>query len=224
MKNSDTNICPHCGKSIAPITIQSHNYNYKFHDKSQKGNDDLSVYQCPSCSLHYLVVKTIVVKSISNLNVKVDLIYPSPNKIFDQIINDISPNFINIYNQSASAETNNLDEIAGMGYRKSVEFLIKDYLIKKYPDYKEQFIKSPISQCIQNKTKESDKNYLPSINSPYLNEISKRIIWLGNDETHYSRKHTDRDISDLKALIDIAIQHIILEYKTNGYIEEIQPK
>ena len=36
--------------------------------------------------------------------------------------------FLTIYNQSLSAEDNNLDQIAGIGYRKALEFLIKDYL------------------------------------------------------------------------------------------------
>lgn len=48
-------------------------------------------------------------------------------KEFDSEIQEISPSFVKIYNQALAAEELNLSEIAGMGYRKSLEFLIKDF-------------------------------------------------------------------------------------------------
>lgn len=224
MENLNENICPHCGKSISPIPVTTGGVAY-FFTNNPNTSSRVFVYKCPSCNLNFVSILSIICSKTGDfIDNKIEMIYPAPKQVFDDIISNLSPNFVKIYNQALCAESNSLDEIAGMGFRKAVEFLIKDYLIDKYPNFKEKFIKSPISQCIQNKTIEGQSNYMPSINSPYLNEISKRIIWLGNDETHYSRKHTDRDISDLKALIDIAIQHIVLENSTLKYINEIQPK
>lgn len=53
---------------------------------------------------------------------------------FSKHINNISPNFVNIYNQAHFAEKHNLLEICGVGYRKGLEFLIKDYVITKNPN------------------------------------------------------------------------------------------
>ena len=36
--------------------------------------------------------------------------------------------FIDVYNQSLEAEIKGLDEIAGMGFRKSLEILVKDFV------------------------------------------------------------------------------------------------
>lgn len=59
----------------------------------------------------------------------------NPNsKVFSEIINSISPQFVLIYNQAYYAEQTNLDQICGVGYRKALEFLIKDYLISKETD------------------------------------------------------------------------------------------
>lgn len=51
--------------------------------------------------------------------------------LFDKKIDEISPKFNEIYKQALAAEVSNLNEIAGLGYRKSLEFLIKDIAIQK---------------------------------------------------------------------------------------------
>ena len=40
-------------------------------------------------------------------------------------VEELSPQFAELYNQAAAAEAYSLLDIAGMGYRKSLEFLIK---------------------------------------------------------------------------------------------------
>lgn len=216
LKELSIHVCPHCGKSIHPKHRSVEAKYYSF-DNTVNNYYLVNIYECPSCTKDFIAVINYESKECA-------MIYPSPTETFDSFISTLSPDFINIYNQSLSAESSGLDYIAGMGYRKAAEFLIKDYLISMYPDYRDKIIESPISQCIQNTTAEGQPKYLPSIDNSNLTQISKRIIWLGNDETHYMRKHTDRDITDLKALIDIAIKHIILEHSTAMYISEIQPK
>lgn len=49
--------------------------------------------------------------------------------VFSDIINEISPGFVKIYNQAHEAEIRLLDDIVGGGYRKALEFLIKDICI-----------------------------------------------------------------------------------------------
>jgi hypothetical protein len=39
-------------------------------------------------------------------------------------------------------------------------------------------------------------------------KLSKRAAWLGNDETHYKRRWTGKDLDDLKKLIS-AVEHFI---------------
>jgi len=44
-------------------------------------------------------------------------------------ISELSPSFVKIIAQAQSAEEHGLDEIAGPGFRKALEFLIKDFAI-----------------------------------------------------------------------------------------------
>ena len=119
-------------------------------------------------------------------------------------ISDLSPGFEKIYNQSFHAEQIGLDEIAGVGYRKSLEFLIKDYLIIKYPDKKEDIKKTFLGICINNWVEEKKKK-----------KTTKRAAWLGNDHTHYVKKWEDKDLNDLKILIQLTVNWVQSELLTN---------
>ena len=48
---------------------------------------------------------------------------------FQKEIEELSPDFVKIYGEAEFAEQENLGEICGVGYRKGLEFVIKDYLI-----------------------------------------------------------------------------------------------
>jgi hypothetical protein len=133
-------------------------------------------------------------------------------KKFDDCIKTISPSFVNIYNQAYKAEQVRLGEICGIGYRKALEFLIKDYLTSLHPDKKEEFRKEALGICIN------------KIDNSSIKELARRATWLGNDETHYIRKWENRDIQDLKNLIDLTCQYITMESKSKAYLEEMPEK
>jgi hypothetical protein len=84
--------------------------------------------------------------------------------------------------------------VAGPGYRKALEFLIKDYLIFVEPDKADSIKPTALQNLIQNKI--TDVN---------LKTSAERATWLGNDETHYLRKWESQDIGDLKLLITLTV-------------------
>jgi hypothetical protein len=122
---------------------------------------------------------------------------------FTQSIEDTSDKFSKIYNQAQRAETTGLDEIAGPGYGKALEFLVKDYVIKQNPENREAIEKEFLGNVITNR-----------ITNPNILAAAKRAAWLRNDESHYVRKWTSADISDLKNMIEIVISWIELELRT----------
>lgn len=119
---------------------------------------------------------------------------------FDENIKKLSSNFCEIFNQAYVAEQMNLNEIAGIGYRKALEFLIKDYCIDKNKEQEEKIKKEPLSQVITN-----------YILSDKIKNLAKASIWIGNDETHYVRKYEDKDIKDLKRFISATVAYITYE-------------
>jgi hypothetical protein len=135
-------------------------------------------------------------------------------KTFPQDIQSISPNFCLIYNQSLTAEQNNLDQICGPGYRKAVEFLVKDFLIgHKYKNQSDKH--AALRDTFLAKVIETH------IDHPKLKQCVKRALWLGNDQTHYTRKWNTKDIDDVKALIDITVNYIAMEIESDKYLVDM---
>jgi hypothetical protein len=69
-------------------------------------------------------------------------------KRFPEEIGKISKKFIEIYEQAEFAEDKGLDQICGPGFRKALEFLIKDYCIGKKPESSENIKKKTLTQVI----------------------------------------------------------------------------
>ena len=116
---------------------------------------------------------------------------------FDEKIEKMSPQFVKIYNQALQAEVNELDELAGLGYRKSIEFLIKDYAIHENAEKEEEIKNTWMKSCI-------DKY----IDNPKIKTLAEKSDWIGNDEAHYIRKQKDRDITDMKKFIKAMVYFI----------------
>ncbi len=187
--------CPFCKTRIMP--------NYLCVD-----NDTLYA-SCPneSCKRHFILSKDLGrCYTIVNPNAGFS------NKEFSDIIHSISSGFVNIYNQAFCAEQMRLDQICGAGYRKALEFLIKDYLISKETD--EQVIdnikKKFLNNCIQE-----------NVQNDNIKQVAKRAAWLGNDETHYVRQWEDKDVQYLKKLIDLTVRWIENEIETEQVLQEI---
>ncbi|MGM0173681.1 DUF4145 domain-containing protein [Enterococcus sp. DIV0800] len=127
-------------------------------------------------------------------------------------IEKVSENFVEIYSQATIAEFSKLDQIAGVGYRKSLEFLIKDYAIKYYPEEENEIKKMLLYPCI--------KKYLSEFKR--LQALATAATWIGNDETHYERRHTNHDVQSMKKFIRSASQYIAAEYDADEAIEFIE--
>ena len=87
-----------------------------------------------------------------------------------------------------------------MGYRKSLEILLKDYLALKKPDLKESIPKMKVQKAIG------------FIEIPQLKSLFLAGFKIGNDETHYYKKYEDWDIDNLKDFINSALTYIFSDY------------
>lgn len=188
--------CPICKKKIAPIYI----------DASINSATTATVFNfcrgCSNCFIsEYQIQKSGRSTNTTHVYESVKLLFSEPNRFekqkFDSKVVALSPQFDKIYNQAFAAECSNLDEIAGIGYRKSLEFLVKDYAIHEHPEDAEKIKKETLAQCIKN-----------FIDNPHIVTLAERSAWIGNDEAHYIRKQDDRDVSDMKAFIQAIVYFI----------------
>ena len=56
------------------------------------------------------------------------------------------------------------------------------------------------------------------IDETRIKSCAKRAAWLGNDETHYTRKWEEKDINDLKSLINMTVNWIDLVIESDKYL------
>ncbi len=197
-------ICPQCHNSIAP--------------KFEKGlfiADDYAqlLFQCTHQNCRKLFISSYNVKAYDSSN-PAELIDSQPTtykkESFSGEIQGISINFIKIYNQAIQALSMSMEDIAGVGLRKSIEFLIKDFAIVKNPKNEEEIKRKLLSQCINDYIEDSR-----------IKKLSKLAVWLGNDETHYVRKWEQKDIKDLKILIKLVVNYIENDILSDQYLQDM---
>lgn len=126
----------------------------------------------------------------------------------------IPSRFAEIYKQASYAEQYGLTEICGGGYRKALEFLVKDFLLSRSESLgldEEEIKQAFLSKCINE-----------HIEDKMTIRVAKRAAWLGNDEIHYFRKWEDKDIEDLKILLTLTMNAIENQLLAESYEGEMQ--
>jgi len=198
--------CPICHKKIRPIQGQA------FLNTKPLNNILEVVYRCPDENCRNIFIG-FYFENGGIYYYKLSKPYEFIPREFSEIINSISPDFVKIYNQAYAAEQAGLNVICGAGYRKALEFLIKDYLISKNHDDAEKIKKEFLGSLI-------DKR----VDRQQIKVAAKRAVWLGNDETHYERKWQDKEIKDLKALIELTLHWIEDDKLTEKFLKEMPDK
>ncbi|RZJ99369.1 MAG: DUF4145 domain-containing protein [Flavobacterium sp.] len=196
--------CPFCHQKTVPLMISGH----------KRSGTEIEVYfVCPdaSCNRSFIGYMSHVTGSSSSFFWNgLTTIGVLASKKFSSTISDISPSFVDIFNQAYQAEQYNLLEICGVGYRKALEFLIKDYAIKLHPDKSDTIKSKMLAPCI--------KDY---VNDERVKKVAHRAVWIGNDETHYVRKWQGKDLNDLKSLINLTVHWIEMDELTNNMINDM---
>jgi len=200
--------CPICHQGIDPRIIHS------YLDNLDDNHDIQIVFHCPRDECHKLFIGTYM---LSPLGYFLSRLAPIVffERIFSKEIQEVSENFITIFNEALQAEEMVLTQICGPGYRKALEFLIKDYAIRSESDEnkKENIRNKHLGQVIEENI--SDNN---------VKTTAKLASWLGNDETHFVRFWEQMDIDDLKTLIEITVRWIESEEITNAYKKKMSEK
>lgn len=201
-KINEVSKCPICKCHIIPTLLEA----YSRIKTSQNTTEIFAIYLCPHCENIFLATYHSHLNNASILTSEFEtatLVSLSPEPFseqeFDIEIKGLSPQFIKIYNQALASENMKLDYICGIAFRKSLEFLLKDFCIHVCPADSEKIKIMPLSKCIND-----------YIDDPRIKGLAEKCTWLGNDEAHYIKKHNDRDLSDLKKFIKALISYIAM--------------
>ncbi len=187
--------CPRCGRDLAPKPLF---LGHIPHNKSRINN--AAVVICPHCNkpVYFDIDSPYSDKSFQQGTIIG--CYPSI-QIFDlpKGIEKLYPDFYKIYNQTAVSEAKGLSELCGMGYRKALEILVKQYALKTYPNSNEEINNEKLIQTINR------------IENPKIQALAKATAWLGNDQTHLQVKHPEYTVDDIKAFIKSLCYYILME-------------
>ncbi len=185
--------CPICHHGIGP---RYRNVAHAAVDPAERFAEVL--FQCPRHACQRLFIARYYDKFGYG---DYDLVECAPKtlqtSVYSERIQKASPFFCEIYDQAYKAEQMQLLQVCGPGYRKSLEFLIKDYVSELNPGEADKIKEMWLARCIE--------TYVTDAN---IKETAKRAVWLGNDETHYVRKWEDKDLQDLKKLIGLTTHWI----------------
>ena len=205
--NKIQDFCPLCHRSIEPV------YRYAWVDN--KGLQ--AIFECPNENCQKLFIAYYrSPKTDERGKLEIEYYFSSSEpirvkgKAFSETITNISNQFCEIYNEAQIAEKRRLKNICGPGYRRALEFLIKDYLINEKKDEKEEIEHKRLLDCIDQYVDDSR-----------IKECAKKAAWLGDDETHYYRKWEDKDLKDLKVIIDLTVNWIESESLAKKFIEDL---
>ncbi|WP_434503987.1 hypothetical protein [Prevotella sp.] len=191
--------CPYCHKNQIPEMYNAIVYR----------RTDLYYIQClctnTDCQKVFNIKYDLITKNFMMIEQSTQIV-----REFSNVIKDVSPKFCDIYNEAYAAEQIGLGQITGVGYRKALEFLIKDYLISLDPAKDGEIKNKLLGQCIS-----------CDVTDEKIKQVAKRATWIGNDETHYIRKWEDKDITHLKKLIDLCLHWIEAEIETKKILEDM---
>lgn len=196
--------CPLCKHAIKPQEIHLATYQNEDNEWFITG-----LYLCKHCYQTFITLCSCTLDTTKAYHHEyhADLIYSGPtrheNRDFPDKFKEVTPKFVEIYNQAKAAEDYGLNEICGIGYRKALEFLIKDYLVYKEPDKADIIRSMELGKCIANKITDED-----------IKAVASRCAWLGNDQTHYTRRFEEYDLETLKQLLDATIYWVSMKFAT----------
>ena len=172
-----------------------------------------AVFRCPSRGCERLFIGRYRQKNINGVYVyELFELFPLTIQTSEHsdVVKTVSPDFVVIFGEAETAEKHGLKLVCGPGYRKALEFLIKDYVIRSHEDKADEIKKLNLAKCIS--------DYVPD---GRIKEVAARAVWLGNDETHYLRKWEEKDLSDLKRLIQLTLHWIEMEELTKKTLEDM---
>lgn len=198
--------CPHCHNGIEPTLIK----------QSIEKAINYSIWKCTfrDCGKQFVAVHEIIGQGLAKFVGYLDGAPIGPYWL--DTIKKINSKFIDTYNQSLKAEYFSLNEIAGMGFRKAIEYLVKDYLIDRNSELQGKIEDKLLANVISENFK--------SPQEADLKDLLQRATWLGNDMTHYLHYHENFDLNDLKELINLVMSEIHTIEKKKHYIKNIQSK
>lgn len=200
-------LCTHCNKTGNQIFIEIACVTGK-----NKKFDAVGLYGCHFCketTISYFNIEDVWFRDKDDNSIHQLKFYTVAEQLpknnfnveLPEVIQNKYKNFTEVFTQSKTAEENDLHQLAGMGYRKSIEFLVTDFL-KDYPTNDKV-----TAEWLENH-QTTLKMKIDKLPNRRLKKTANAIAFIGNEETHYTVRNPDYNIHDMKKFIALLIKEI----------------
>lgn len=179
-------LCPNCSVANNPFTAEIAKLSI------QEGHSIAYHHRCNVCNKYHVTLQEVTESG----NHTVLLCYPdkTPTSHIDNLFITHTPSFVSVYSEAQRAEQEKYHKLAGMGYRSSIECLIKDYALLFELDTIENISKMNFNNCINKYLKEDE----------LLQNAVHTVRKIGNDYTHWGNTY-DMPLETLKSYVEIVI-------------------
>lgn len=187
--------CPHCLHSISVKILDR-----KTQILSKKEHANFFIHNCPECTKNFI---TVHLRDEQERSTQFLYCYPSHIKHeHSAAIKKHFPRFVEVYDQAYFAEQMNHQTIAGAGYRLSLEILLKDFAVLKFPEQAEKIKKTSLNNCIQEYYKDFDESVIANV-----------VRKLGNDYSHYNQEFSEVEFSEIKEYLDLFVLNVEMKLR-----------
>lgn len=186
--------CPHCGVSVDAPLVERASINLD--------NAFVLTSSCKCTACGKLFIFSCRKNASSNETAQLISIWPNSESPYtSDYLSIISPRFMDFYNQALRAEMRGDIELAAIGFRSSLEILVKDYAINELSKDVEDVSGKSLCNAIGEYLQQED-----------LVNTADVVRIFGNDYTHYQEKYPDKDFNILKSYMQIFMHLIETRY------------
>lgn len=196
--------CPHCHEAITPSYLSG--------VKSQAGDLADTVigiskrkvtltFECPRCRNLFISLYKPVDPTSEDYRFALTVPSMAPLTKFEAEIPKISPRFVATFHEAERAEGQGIKGLAGDGYQKALEFLVKDFLLcdaKRRNNDLEYIRNMTVAECIE-----------AGFEDVIVKKRTRKIKLLQSDEGCYYTRTEGEDLASLKELIRHVVSYIV---------------
>ncbi|HVX90298.1 MAG TPA: hypothetical protein VHC20_01540 [Candidatus Paceibacterota bacterium] len=137
--NRSPDSCPLCHRAVQPRLLSAQ------HDASRRRIQ--VAFRCTSHACQEVFVATYT-EGASGFDFHSSAPVRAQPPSLPQTVSSLSPAFVEILAQVSVAESQGLGQLVGIGLRKALEFLIKDFVSSERPVEAEKIKRMPLAACI----------------------------------------------------------------------------
>ena len=179
--------CPICHHHVDPRRLAAHS--------TAPDNAEVDfAFQCPRADCRRVFVGRYRLGPDGEFDLQSVAPFTARREEFSDEIRAFSPAFVEMHHQAQEADVRGMHQLAGMGYLRALELLVKDFAAREAPERAAEVRRMPLLDCIE--------AYVGDANVP---ACAARAAALAGGDAAVTRRWEEHDVEDLRLLIRLTV-------------------